>query len=67
MPPDYDIDVPHDFVRGVPTSYTTLLSLGSIGLVKLEIIAFVISVPIPTPIPNAEVLMLRFTNGRKVV
>ena len=28
---------------------TALLSLGSIGLMKLEIMAFVISVPIPVP------------------
>ena len=30
---------------------TTLLSLGSIGLMELEIMAFVISVPIPIPFP----------------
>ena len=37
---------------------TTLLSLGSIGSMKLEIMTLVISVPIPIPIP-----MPRFTNG----
>ena len=37
---------------------TNLLSLGSIGLMELEIMTFVISVPIPIPMP-------RFTNGRK--
>ena len=36
---------------------TTLQSLGSIGLMELEIMAFAISVPIPIP-------MTRFTNGR---
>ena len=32
------VDVPHDFVGEVPSSYVpTLLSLGSIGLVKMGI------------------------------
>ena len=40
---------------GVPSSYpTTVLNLGYIGLVKDEIMTFVISVPIPIP---------GFTNG----
>ena len=41
-----------DFVGGFLSSYVTaLLSLGSIGLMVLEIMAFLISVPIPVPIP----------------
>ena len=38
---------------------TTLLSVGSIGLMELEIMAFVISVPILVPIP-IPIPMLRF-------
>ena len=46
-----------DFVGGVDSSeVTTRLSLGYIGLMQLEIVAFVVSVPIPIPMP-------RFTNG----
>ena len=46
-----------DFVGGVDSSeVTTRLSLGYIGLMQLEIVAFVVSVPIPIP-------MARFTNG----
>ena len=46
-----------DFVGGVDSSeVTTRLSLGYIGLMQLEIVAFVVSVPIPIPLP-------RFTNG----
>ena len=33
---------------------TTLLSLGSIGLMELEIMAFVISVPIPISMPRFQ-------------
>ena len=41
-----------DFVGGVLSSLvTTLLSLGSIGLMELETMTFVISVPIPIPFP----------------
>ena len=59
MSRDHDIQVSHDFVGAVPLcKVTTLLSLESIGLMELEIIAFVISVPIPFP---------RFTNGLKIV
>ena len=48
--------VSHGFVVGVLSSLvTTLQSLESIGLVELEIIAFVISVPIPISFP-----MMRF-------
>ena len=38
---------------------TIMLSLGSIGLMELEIMAFVISVPIPVPFP-IPIPMLRF-------
>ena len=49
-----------DFVGGALSfKVTTLLSLGSIGLMELEIMTFVISIPIPIPIP-----VPRFTNGR---
>ena len=51
-----------DFVGGVPLSYnTTLLSLRSIGLMKVEIMAFVISVQIliPIPIPTLKCLGLQ--------
>ena len=42
------MEVSSDFVDGVPSSYvTTLLGLVSLGLMDLEIIAFVLSVPIP--------------------
>ena len=58
MSRDHDIEESRDFVGGVLSSYvTTLLCLGSIGLMELEIMTFVISVPIPIPMP-------RFTNGR---
>ena len=50
-----------EFVGGILSFYvTTLLSLGSIGLMELEIMVFVISVPIPTPFP---IPMPRFTNN----
>ena len=52
MSRDDDIDMSRDLVGGVPLSYdTTLLSLRSIGLMEVEIIAFVISVQILIPIP----------------
>ena len=55
---EHVVDVSCDFVGGVPSSYvTTLLSLGSIDLMELQIMAFVIWVQIPIPIP---IPMLRF-------
>ena len=46
------VEVSRDFVGGfLSTWVTTLLRLGSIGLMKLEIMVFVISVPIPIPFP----------------
>ena len=58
---DHDIKLSCDFVGGVLSSYvTTLLSLGSIGLMELQIMTFLISVPIPIPFP---IPMPRFTNG----
>ena len=49
---DLDIDMSRDFVGGVPLSYDTIhLSLRSIGLMEVEIMAFVISVQILIPIP----------------
>ena len=52
MSRDHNIEESRDFVGGVLLSLvTTLLSLGSIGLIELEIMTFVISVPIPFPIP----------------
>ena len=52
LPRDHLIDVSRDFVGAVLSSQVTaLLSLGSIGLTKLEIMAFVISVPVPIPFP----------------
>ena len=49
---DHNVEVSRDFVGGVlSTQATTLLSLGSIGLMELKIMVFVISVPIPFPIP----------------
>ena len=62
---DHNVEVSRDFVSGVlSTQATTLLSLGSIGLMELKIMVFVISVPIPFPIP---IPMPRFTNGLFIV
>ena len=48
---DQVIDVPLDFVGGVPLSQVTNeLNLSSIGLVKMKIMAFIISVSVPIPI-----------------
>ena len=55
MTSDHDVEVSHDFVGGVPLSYvTTMLSLVSIGLMELEIMAFVVSVPISIPMPSVS-------------
>ena len=52
---DRDIEVSRDFVGEVPSSWVTiLLRLGFIGLMELEIMAFVISVPIPITIPKFQ-------------
>ena len=59
---DHNIDMSRDFVGGVALSYnTTLLSLRSIGLMEVEIMAFVISVQIliPIPIPRLKCLGLQ--------
>ena len=47
LPSDLDLAVSRDFGGGVPSS--TLLSLGSIGLMEVEIMAFIISIQIPIP------------------
>ena len=52
MSRDHDIKVSRDFVDGVSSfNVTTMQSLGSIDLMELKIMAFVISVPIPIAIP----------------
>ena len=49
---DHNIEESCDFVGGVLSSkVTTLLTLGSIGLMELEIMTLVILVLIPIPIP----------------
>ena len=60
MPRDHNINESREFVGEVLSSLVIiLLSLGSIGLMELEIMAFVISVPIPIPFP-IPIPMLRF-------
>ena len=51
LSPDHNIEVSRDFVGGVPSSLViTLVSLGSIGLMNMEKMAFIISVPSPISI-----------------
>ena len=52
LPSDLDLAVSRDFGGGVPSS--TLLSLGSIGLMEVEIMAFIMSIQIQIPIPRLQ-------------
>ena len=52
LPRDHDIEVTRDFAVG-----PRILPLGSIGLTEVEIMALVIPVSIPIPVP-------RFRNGQ---
>ena len=51
MSRNHDIEVLRNFVGEFPSQVTILLSLGSIGLMEVEIMVFVTSVPIPISIP----------------